>query len=247
MKVRDALAGPRRPTPTDWTFPSGLTSVVSEWPSASYLLPLIPISTGRRYRYALDPRRPAPLSVVLFAIEKPGSMATRTRKRRRNENAGCTRKPAISEKRSTGRVDPQKTSSPIFRWWWLWGPICAGMLLRGTHLAFIAGEPALRDFLLLDSVLYDQMARSALGGDLLVGTAPFAVGPLYAYVLASLRLLFGDSNLPVFLFQGTLGLGSVALVTLLARRLSGPCGACAAGITFAPEAFSPPSGLVGRH
>lgn len=115
-------------------------------------------------------------------------------------------------------------------------PLGFGLLLRALHLGFVAREPVLTDFLLLDSVLFDRMAQSILGGDLLAGREPFAVGPLYAYLLAGLRWFFGDSNLSVFVVQALVGLGSVALVTLLARRVSTPRGACAAGVAFAAYA-----------
>jgi len=120
--------------------------------------------------------------------------------------------------------------------WWLWVPIGGALLLRAAELIAVAQQASLANDLLLDSDLYAAMAQRVSNGDLLLGSEPFAVGPLYAYLLAFFRLVFGSSNVPVFVCQQTAGLLSVALIALLARKLASPMGACLAGLAFAAYA-----------
>lgn len=132
--------------------------------------------------------------------------------------------------------DPLPVQRLVLRRTWLWLPPLVGLALRVVHLRAVFAEPALHDFLLLDSAVYADMARSVLRGDLLIGREPFSMGPLYAYLLALLWRVSGLSNHVVIVVQTAVGLVSIVLVTLLARRVSSRLGACLAGLTFAAYA-----------
>ena len=92
---------------------------------------------------------------------------------------------------------------------------------RALYLAQTLADPLLRDLLILDSRSYDALARSVTGGDWRAGNEVYALGPLYPYSLALLRSLVGDGTGFVYATQQLLGLGSVALTALIARRCFG--------------------------
>ncbi|HEX2876244.1 MAG TPA: hypothetical protein VHP33_33560, partial [Polyangiaceae bacterium] len=85
--------------------------------------------------------------------------------------------------------------------------------------------------MLLDSKMYWDEAHALLGGSL--GTEPYRIGPLYPLVLSGIWGVFGVSLPAVFVLQTMVGLGSILLVTLLARRVGSAPAACAAGVAFA--------------
>jgi tetratricopeptide (TPR) repeat protein len=128
-------------------------------------------------------------------------------------------------------------------WWWLL-PLLLGAAVRTPPLLSVASNETLQRFLLLDAQLYAQMARRIASGDWLLGSDPFAVGPLYAYVVGGLWRLFGESHPLIFEMQAVVGLGSVFLVTRSARGLSSTTGACVAGCAFA--LYAPTIMLEGR-
>jgi 4-amino-4-deoxy-L-arabinose transferase-like glycosyltransferase len=92
---------------------------------------------------------------------------------------------------------------------------------RGLYLAETLGDPLLRDLLILDSRSYDALARVIVAGGWRAGDEVYALGPLYPYALAALRGLVGDGTGFVYAIQQLLGLGSVALTALIARRCFG--------------------------
>ncbi len=93
--------------------------------------------------------------------------------------------------------------------------------LRALYLADTLRDPLLRNLLILDSRSYDAMARVIAGGDWSAGDETFSLSPLYPYFLALLRGLVGDGTGVVYAAQQLLGLGSVALTALIARRCFG--------------------------
>jgi 4-amino-4-deoxy-L-arabinose transferase-like glycosyltransferase len=92
---------------------------------------------------------------------------------------------------------------------------------RSLYLAQTLGDPLLRDLLILDSRSYDALARVIAEGDWGAGDEVYALGPLYPYALAALRSLVGDGTAWVYATQQLLGLGSVTLTALIARRCFG--------------------------
>jgi tetratricopeptide (TPR) repeat protein len=124
--------------------------------------------------------------------------------------------------------------APPRSWWrfgWLVVPVLVGVAIRGFHLVAVSQAAPLGELLLLDSKMYWDDAHALLGGNF--GTEPYRTGPLYPLVLASLWSVFGVSLPAVFAVQTMVGLGSIVLVTLLARRVASAQAACAAGTAFA--------------
>jgi hypothetical protein len=154
-----------------------------------------------------------------------------TRKRRKQRRAPSRTRPRPDA--ATEVVAPEPGDA--WRAPWLVVPVAVALVIRLVHLAAVSEEPALGQFLILDAELYAKMAEIIIGGDWLGGPGPFSVGPLYAYVLALIRTL-AASNLAVFALQTLVGVASVGIVTLLARRLSSRMGAAVAGTGFAAYA-----------
>ena len=160
------------------------------------------------------------------------------RRRRSRRGARSAGPPALAPATDEETPTSAPSAAPWRRSLWFWLPLLVGLILRLIHLVTISDETVLRDVLVLDARLYSQMALAVTEGDWLIGKEPFEVGPLYAYVLATIRFIAGTSTLAVFVIQACAGLASVALVTLLARRFASAAGACAAGLSFA--AYAPP-------
>ena len=116
---------------------------------------------------------------------------------------------------------------------WLAGVLAAAAAVRVAHLFQTLSRPELRDVLLLDSRVYDQMAARITAGDLLAGSEAFSLGPLYAYFVALLRWLGPDGPGVIYAVQQLLGLASIALVALVARRCGGPFAGIAAAVLIA--------------
>jgi len=70
----------------------------------------------------------------------------------------------------------------------------------------------------LDSTVIDNWARDIASGDLL-GENPFFRAPLYPYVAGLLYSVFGETPLPVIIYQNILGLLTVILTFFYARYL----------------------------
>lgn len=94
-------------------------------------------------------------------------------------------------------------------------------LARGAYLAALlnAGPEGAGRARILDSAVYWQMAETISGGDLAYGSEVYALGPLYGYWLAALRLAFGPVETPVLVLQQLFGLGTVYCVAQLGRRV----------------------------
>jgi len=117
--------------------------------------------------------------------------------------------------------------------------LAAGLVIRVVHgLLVWQGNPLTRQ-LIADALYYDQwsarLAAASFGGE-----APFYLPPLYPFLLALVRLLFG-SPLPAMLFlQGALGMANLYLIHVLTRRLFGARAAALAaglGLLYAPFLF----------
>ncbi|MBW2417101.1 MAG: alkaline phosphatase family protein [Deltaproteobacteria bacterium] len=113
---------------------------------------------------------------------------------------------------------------------WLAGVLAAAAAVRVALLFQTLGRPGLRDLLLLDSRVYDRMATQITAGDLLAGDEAFSLGPLYAYFVSLIRWLGPDGTGVVFAVQQLLGLATVAMVALIARRCCGPRAGIAAAL-----------------
>lgn len=130
----------------------------------------------------------------------------------------------------------KRGARPLPALWWLGIPVGVAILIRVLHHFALLKHPQLGESLLLDSAQFSAMADAILSGDWFAGNEPFAIGPLYAYVLAFQRAVFGESLTTTFLLQALVGVGTVALITLWARRVSSRWGACFAGLAYAAYA-----------
>lgn len=106
-------------------------------------------------------------------------------------------------------------------------------VLRGAVLLQTLSDPLLRDLLILDSRIYSEFAERIAGGDLRAGSEVFALGPLYMYFLAALRVGWVEGTAPVYAVQWLLGLGSIACVASIARRCFDERAALVAAASFA--------------
>jgi len=111
--------------------------------------------------------------------------------------------------------------------------LLAAGAIRLVYLVSTLVRPELRDLLILDSRAYVEMASVIAAGDLLAGSEAYFHGPLYAYYLALFHALFGPQTGPVYLSQQLLGLASVALTALIARRCFDTRAALGAAILIA--------------
>jgi 4-amino-4-deoxy-L-arabinose transferase-like glycosyltransferase len=105
--------------------------------------------------------------------------------------------------------------------------LAAAALLRGANLAFLSSSPFFRRPT-LDGAFCDRWALDILAGS--APATPFYQDPLYPHLLALLYRLFGHDYLPVYVLQLLLGLGVVAVVFDLTRRLFDLRSAVAAGL-----------------
>jgi len=94
-------------------------------------------------------------------------------------------------------------------------------VLKAVVLLETLSIPLYKDFLLLDSKRYKAMAETIASGDWIAGTEAYSLGPLYAYFLAVLQMLFGGDTLVIYVVQQLLGLASLALTGWLGYRFFG--------------------------
>ena len=73
--------------------------------------------------------------------------------------------------------------------------------------------------LIIDSQMYDELAKWIAAGNWLGGGRTFYQDPLYPYLLALFYRCFGHDLLVVRLFQAGLGVATCALVALVGRRM----------------------------
>jgi len=116
---------------------------------------------------------------------------------------------------------------------WLAGVLAVAAGIRLALLFQTLSRPELRDVLLLDSRVYDQMAAKITAGSLLAGSEAFSLAPLYAYFVALIRWLGPAGPGALYGVQQLLGLASIALVALVARRCGGPRAGIAAAVLIA--------------
>lgn len=110
----------------------------------------------------------------------------------------------------------------VFAAAWVW---------RLLYLRRLAATP-LDGSLTQDAFTYWHWAESLLRSGPL-GHNPFFLGPLYPYVLAGLRALFGDSMHAVLIVQATWGALAAMLLADAARRLTRPAVGIAVGLLAA--------------
>jgi len=107
--------------------------------------------------------------------------------------------------------------------------LAVAAVLRGIYLLLYAGGIPLYSVPLVDAMIYDAWAGRIAAGDW-QGAAEgvFYRAPLYPYLLAGIRLLFGQSIPWAYLVQMLMGLGVLFLACRLACRLVGRVGGLAA-------------------
>ncbi len=99
--------------------------------------------------------------------------------------------------------------------------LLGALVFRALFLMMAHAHPIYWDLHLLDSQIYRDTAARIAAGDLIGGDEAYTLGPLYPYVLATLEWLFRGGKGGVYIFQQILGLGSIVLTDLIARRCFG--------------------------
>lgn len=118
--------------------------------------------------------------------------------------------------------------------------LAVAAVLRAVYLIETLRVPFYKDFLLLDSKGYWEMAELIAAGDWLAGSEAYTLGPLYPYFLALLRAVAGSDTVAVFGAQQLLGLASLWLTGWIARACFGArAGVAAAAVMalYAPVAL----------
>ncbi|MEO0081888.1 MAG: glycosyltransferase family 39 protein [candidate division WOR-3 bacterium] len=115
------------------------------------------------------------------------------------------------------------------------GIVTAAAVLRVVYLVVYARQIPYFRFPLGDAGIYLAWAQNILAGHV-VGPGVFYRAPLYAYILAGIIGPARGNLLFVYLVQMVLGLGTLVLVYLTARRLAGQQAAVASLVL---AAFSP--------
>jgi tetratricopeptide (TPR) repeat protein len=113
------------------------------------------------------------------------------------------------------------------------------LLVRLLHVQQVVANDPFYTQPSVDSAVYRDWALRIAAGDWL-GTEPFFLSPLYAYVLAGVYALFGPGHLAPLLSNAFLGAGMVLLVFHLALRLFDGRAALVAGAlaaTYRMELF----------
>jgi tetratricopeptide (TPR) repeat protein len=103
------------------------------------------------------------------------------------------------------------------------------MAAKLTVVLQLHAHPLLQPAEGLDSQAYVELARRVAGGDLALGSEPFFVAPLYAYVLGLLLAVSGGSLLFAKIVQAALGTAAVGLIAATASRWQGARAAWMAG------------------
>jgi hypothetical protein len=91
-----------------------------------------------------------------------------------------------------------------------WLVVLAALAVRIAYLVDISDSPYF-DHPVLDSFWYDTRADQVVAGDLLASTGIFRV-PLYIYLLAASRFLFGPGYVAPLVIQAFLGALACGLV-----------------------------------
>jgi 4-amino-4-deoxy-L-arabinose transferase-like glycosyltransferase len=96
------------------------------------------------------------------------------------------------------------------------GVLAGALAIRAIYLIETLRIPFYKDFLLLDSKRYKEMAELIAAGDWLAGSEAYTVGPLYSYLLALLQVTVSGDTAAIFVMQQLLGLASLWLTGWLA-------------------------------
>lgn len=123
---------------------------------------------------------------------------------------------------------PPRRALRAFLPWWL----ALTFAIKAAVLAQLHDLPLLQPVGTSDGAYYLRLAQRVASGDLLLGHEPFAVAPLYAYVLGLLLKLGGGSLWLPAVVQIGLGTLAVGLVHASARRWAGAHAAAAAAIAM---------------
>jgi len=112
------------------------------------------------------------------------------------------------------------------------GLLGLALLVKVSVLLSLGDHPLLQPDAGLDTGAYARLAWRVASGDLLLGTEPYFVSPLYVYFLAAIFKLGASSLFPARLVQVLLGTAAAGLVFATARRLFGDRAAAAAGLLY---------------
>ncbi|HUM02224.1 MAG TPA: glycosyltransferase family 39 protein, partial [Thermoanaerobaculia bacterium] len=110
--------------------------------------------------------------------------------------------------------------------------LVAAFAVKLAVLLAIGGHPLLQPDAGLDTGAYARLAWRVASGDLLLGSEPYFVSPLYVYFLAAILKPAATSLFPARLVQIFLGTAAAGLVFAAARRLFGERAAIAAGALY---------------
>jgi hypothetical protein len=116
--------------------------------------------------------------------------------------------------------------------WILGGLLALAFLAKLAVFLSLGSHPLLQPDAGLDTGAYTRLAWRVTSGDLLLGTEPFFVSPLYIYFLALILKLTSGSLFPIRLVQILLGTAAAGLVFGAARRLFGEGAAVVAMVLY---------------
>ncbi len=102
----------------------------------------------------------------------------------------------------------------------LYATLALAAALRVWHVLSLRQLP-LFDHLILDSEFYDAWARRLSSGNWLDGNRPYFFDPLYPYFLAGLYRVFGRDVLVARMVNVALGVGTVGVLAVIGRLVSG--------------------------
>jgi len=159
-------------------------------------------------------------------------MARPARHAAKSARPARTHRKSSPDRRREGDADLRAAAAPGRAWLAILGGLfLVSLVWRIAYLVRLAGTPFLTELGSDARIYWDWSSRILAHG--LVGTRPFFLGPLYAYVLAPIRALTGGGVFGVAVVQAA---GSAAAVVLLAdasRRLTRPAIGLAIGLLLA--------------
>jgi tetratricopeptide (TPR) repeat protein len=104
--------------------------------------------------------------------------------------------------------------------WFLIALLAAGLLIRVMYILEVRGNPFF-EHPRLDALFHDRWAQSIAAGNV-VGDSVFFRAPGYAYFLGAIYSVFGHDYLMPRVIQHLLGIATLFLLYLVARRFGGP-------------------------
>jgi hypothetical protein len=132
------------------------------------------------------------------------------------------------ERKRSPRAEATSRKAP----WVLAGVLGIAFLVKLAVLLSLGDHPLLQPDAGLDTGAYARLAWRVASGDVLLGTEPYFVSPLYVYFLAAILKLTASSLFPARLVQVLLGTAAAGLVFAAARRLFGERAAVVAGLLY---------------